>query len=109
MCPAIFPDAAIEWEALGSHARQKVVKTKSRRIRLLELSPGFAEVDWCRSGHDGYVVAGSLRIEFANHAEYAAEGDFISIDGGDQAKHRAIVDAGPVVLLLVEDRASGPP
>src|SRR5262245_43095285 len=93
---------AIEWESVGERARQKRVVVDGSVLRLLQLDAGFQEPDWCLKGHVGYVVAGSLRIQFSDRIERLSVGDGLAISGGEVWKHRAIVEDDGVTLLLVE-------
>jgi quercetin dioxygenase-like cupin family protein len=71
-------------------------------VRLLELLAGFQEQDWCKRGHTGYVIGGTLKIEFADGRQQTyGEGEPLLISRGEM--HKASVDSGKVRLFLVDD------
>ena len=89
------------WDQVSEVARQKVIDTGEKRIRLLELSAGFREQDWCDRGHTGYVIAGSLDVEFQNHHQSYDKGEPLLISSGEP--HKARVLTGTTCLFLVDD------
>lgn len=89
------------WEPIAIGARQKRVETADSVLRLVELSPGFVEGDWCRKAHVGYVVSGSLAIEFRDGLLRYREGDGLGIRAGEESEHKAVVTEA-VTLFLVE-------
>jgi hypothetical protein len=101
MAAAIDFDA-LEWEPLGASTRQKRIVAGSCAVRLLQFDADFQETEWCRKAHFGFVVSGSLRIEFANRTERLAAGDGLAIPGGPSWEHRALVPEDGATLFLVE-------
>jgi hypothetical protein len=91
----------MEWDQVGEYARQKVAVVDGRRIRLLQLLPGFQEPDWCRRGHLGFVVDGTLEIEFPDGARTFAAGDGLAVPAGVQ--HKAQRATQRVTLFLVDE------
>jgi hypothetical protein len=93
---------ALPWQPMAPGARHKVVERGGKRLRLVELMPAFADPEWCLKGHVGYVVEGSLEIEFEARVERVSAGDGLLVRAGAE-KHRARA-TGPVTrLVLVED------
>ena len=97
---------ALPWEIAGEHVRQKKFVVRDRVIRLLELSDGFAEADWCWRAHDGYVLSGELQLTFTDRSVVFGAGNGLHLGGSESEKHKAAVIHGPVLLFLVEP-ASG--
>jgi hypothetical protein len=93
---------AMPWEILSPNSRQKRVERNGRVLRLLELDDGFAETEWCRRAHVGYVVNGELEVSFANFTTTWRSGDALVVNSGDEGRHRASVVRGPVRLFLIE-------
>jgi len=91
----------IPWVEPAAGVRSRTADHGGRRVRLVELAPGFREPEWCRKAHVGYVLAGRLEIVFAEGAETLSAGDALVIAAGE--RHRASVVEGPVRLFLVED------
>ncbi|RPH96048.1 cupin domain-containing protein [candidate division KSB1 bacterium] len=94
---------SIDWQSALPGQRAKVFQTQGKQIRIVEFTDQFVEPDWCRRGHIGYVLEGTLEIDF--HGEkvifHAGDGIIISADEADRHKARSLT---PVVrLLLIED------
>src|SRR5688572_3383830 len=98
----VNPDE-LAWVESGPGVRYKSVTQSGRRARVVEISEGFHEPDWCRRGHSGYVLEGRLAVTFAERVEEWSPGDMVLIKAGEEDKHRARVLQGPVRLFLVED------
>ncbi len=94
--------AEIPWTEIAPGAREKAFQSNFKTVRLLQLSPGFEESDWCRRQHIGFVLAGSLEIRFANRVVVYQQGDGISIAAGEISQHRAIVGEEPVTMFLID-------
>ncbi len=92
-----------DWQQVSEHARQKLIDNGEKRVRLLKLAPGFQELDWCRRGHTGYVIDGSLEIEFADDKpnQTFSTGDAILVSQGEA--HKARTGGGSALLFLVDD------
>ena len=71
-------------------------------IRLIEFSDNFVEVDWCVSGHVGYVVEGTLEIDYCGRVVRYRAGDGLCIPSGELTKHKANVPCGKAILFVVE-------
>lgn len=104
--PLVIPFHEIDWQTVGPYCRVKVLSSGQQQLRLVEFQKGFEEEGWCEKGHIGYVVEGSLEIEFPDQTVSAQAGDAILIPGGHPTRHRAHVIGESVQLLLFEDRPS---
>jgi len=63
------------WTAAAPGARFITFERHGKRLRLLELSREFVEADWCRKGHWGIVLAGTVELDFAGRIERLQQGD----------------------------------
>ena len=98
MNPSVLNFEELEWEQLNEFAKQKEIVTERRQLRLLELSPGFHEPDWCLRSHIGFVIQGELEIEFEDGKELFTAGNGMNIERG--RKHKASQTKGTVRLFL---------
>jgi hypothetical protein len=91
-----------EWQKVSEFARQKLIDNGEKRVRLLQLLPGFQEQDWCQRGHTGYVIEGTLEIEFAGKSKQSfSSGDAFLVSKGEE--HKARTGSGSALLFLVDD------
>jgi len=91
-----FP--SLPWQP-GAHPLERKKQGPLGGATLLRFEPGFADPNWCTNGHAGYVIDGTLRLEFEGTAEEIAAGEGFVIDAG--MRHRASNPASaPVVLFL---------
>jgi hypothetical protein len=80
----------LDWQQ-EEHLRFKERRLGSHKIRLIEYSSGFQQENWCKRAHTGYVLEGSIKIEFAGESVQYVKGDGIFIRSGDEDRHRAHV------------------
>jgi len=92
----------IPWSDIAPGAREKAFQCDFKTVRLLQLSAGFKETEWCKRQHYGFVLAGALEIQFANRVVQYQQGDGISIAAGEASKHRAVVGDEPVTMFLID-------
>jgi len=91
----------MDWTNSGTGVRYKAYVHGSQRLRLVEFSEGFVEPDWCTHGHAGIVLNGSFTTDFNGTLERHSKGDIIFIPNGETDKHKAILDKGEKVTLLL--------
>ena len=94
--------STMQWESPATGVRVKQVQRGDRRIRLIEFSEDFEEADWCRTGHVGFVIDGTLEIDFGSHIVTLSAGDGLFIPPGECSKHKACVRHGKATLFVVE-------
>lgn len=94
----------IPWDEIVPGAREKAFQRDSKTVRLLNLSPGFKEAEWCRRQHFGFVMAGALEVHFTDRVVRYEQGDGIVIAAGERGKHRAVVGDEPVTIFLIDPR-----
>ena len=92
----------MEWQQVSEVAQQKLIDDGEKRVRLLKLETGFQEQEWCNRGHTGYIIDGTLDMEYEDgRSEKYASGDPFLISSGEP--HKARVVSGRVKLFLVDD------
>lgn len=91
----------VAWNEPAEGVRSKTFINGNQQIRLIEFSEGFIEPDWCRNGHAGYVIDGEFSNDYNGTIERYKKGDVIFIPKGEQAKHKAILNKGEKVTLLL--------
>lgn len=97
----VFEDLSWKSPALG--VRMKSFVQNGKRLRLVEFSHQFEESDWCRKGHIGYLLDGTLEIDFGGELRTLTLGNGFLIPAGDDFKHKAKVIGDKAVIFLVED------
>lgn len=100
-CKVVFD--ALAWQDLMLGARCKVFSDGQKQMRLLEFTSEFIEPHWCEKGHVGFVLNGTLEIDFDGTVIQYGEGDGIFIPAGATTKHKARAITPCVQLFLVED------
>ena len=55
---------SIPWQSALPGARFKAYQEGAKQIRLLESSSDFVEPVWCEKGHVGFVLEGTLEVDF---------------------------------------------
>ena len=94
----------IKWEKPQTGVEQKVYSFGNQKIRLLRFFDDFVEEDWCLNGHIGYVLNGEMKIDFNGIIKKYKKGDGLWIQKGKSSKHKAIIEKGKQVeLILFED------
>jgi quercetin dioxygenase-like cupin family protein len=93
----------MEWEQVRPDVRQKVHCDGGKQIRLIEFGTSDGAEGWCETGHVGYVLKGSLRVDFNGEVIDFAAGDGLFIPAGEACRHRSVHIAAGTQLLMVED------
>ena len=97
--------AKMKWENFAPGVRQKIRQLGNLRLRLVEFSEEFNEIDWCRKGHIGYLIEGKLAIDFDGKISRFKAGDGIYIPGGESSRHKAKIGKGEKALLVFVEKA----
>ncbi len=95
---------AVEWANAARGSRFKAFDLEGSRLRLLEFTPEFVETDWCRKGHTGVVLEGTLEIDFDGRVERFEPGHALFIPPGDSGKHKVHALSERVLLFVVEPK-----
>ncbi len=93
----------IPWTSTLPGARARIYEAGRKKFRLVEFSEELREPDWCLKGHIGYILEGTLKIDFNGTVETFEAGQGLYIPPGPGHKHMASVPSGVVRLLLIED------
>lgn len=89
----------LSWENPGRGIRYKEYIRGQKKIRLVELSEEFTEKEWCIKGHIGFILEGSLSIDFDGRVINFKTSDGLFIPEGN--KHRASIARGVRALLIM--------
>ena len=100
--PTLIDFAALPWQSPAPGVRFKAVVRDGQKLRLVEFSPGFVEHDWCRKGHVGWVLEGTIEIEFPGGTETFRAGQGVFLLAGEAERHKAHIVGETVKLILVE-------
>jgi quercetin dioxygenase-like cupin family protein len=92
---------SVAWQAASPASRFKAVARGTLRVRLLELSEGFVEPEWCTQGHAGRVLEGSLTLRTPSGAQRLRRDDVFVIEPGEEHAHKAELGPGERALLLL--------
>ncbi len=94
----------IDWEVPAARVRYKAYVEGNQRIRLVEFSEEFVEDDWCTKGHIGYILEGSISIDFDGSLINFKAGDGIFISEGKENKHKAKIAKGEKALIILFEK-----
>jgi quercetin dioxygenase-like cupin family protein len=89
----------MSWESPAAGIRYKSFIKGAQKIRLVEFTEEFRERDWCIKGHVGYILEGSMSIDFDGELIRYGAGDGIFIEEG--SRHKAKVDKGEKALIVL--------
>ena len=92
---------ALPWQEAAPGARYKAFQQGGRRLRLVEFTSEFAELDWCTKGHIGFVLEGELQVNFGGSSVRFCAGDGICMLDREASRHVAHVPAGVARLVLL--------
>lgn len=90
----------LPWEAPSPGVRFKAFTHGAQRLRLLELSEGFEEPDWCTRGHALHVLEGSFTLRLRDRELRLKAGDVGFLAAGEDA-HKAVLGPTERVRLLL--------
>jgi len=93
----------MDWDPIRPDVRQKLYCEGTRQIRVVEFDTSDGAEDWCDAGHIGYVLSGSLSIDFDGEVIAFGAGDGLFIPPGAANRHRSVSIAPGTRLLMVED------
>lgn len=91
----------IPWEVTRPGLKEKVVEHEGHRLRLLHFNEEFKELDWCRNGHIGYVINGSMDVDFGDCRMTYGAGEGIWIEAGEEEKHKVLIAPGQEVEMIL--------
>ncbi|SED97814.1 hypothetical protein SAMN05216532_6472 [Streptomyces sp. 2231.1] len=91
-----------KWHKPGADGRVKIAYTGGYRVRLLELPAGFNELNWCETGHQGYVLRGEFTIHFDNRSVPCRPGMGFVIPGDERHRSQGSESESTVVYVIDE-------
>jgi mannose-6-phosphate isomerase-like protein (cupin superfamily) len=100
-CRIAFEELA--WQTIPAGLRFKVHAFGSWQLRLLEFTPEVEHPHWCTTGHVGYVIEGSMSVEFPDRVVTYFAGDGLVIPAGDSERHRPRALSERVRLIFMEE------
>jgi quercetin dioxygenase-like cupin family protein len=103
MLPETIDFNSLQWQSTLPGARFKAHREGGKQIRLVEFSSEFVEPGWCEKGHIGFVVEGTLAVDFEGRVVIYPQGSGIFIPPGAATAHKARSITPVVRLVLVED------
>jgi len=95
--------STLPWQEPAPGMRHRCAVRGTKKLRLLEIAPGFVEDGWCRRAHVGMVLEGELELAFPTTSVRYTAGDGVFVLGGEDERHRARALGSRVRLLLVEE------
>lgn len=94
---------SMEWRGGREGVRYKLYTEGARQLRLVEFATSDGDPHWCDRGHIGFVLAGSLTIEFNGQVLAFSAGDGLFIPAGAASAHRGVTIEPGTRLIMVED------
>lgn len=94
---------SIKWQSSMLGARSKIYQQGGKQIRLVEFTNEYVEPEWCENGHLGYVLEGTLEIDFKGCVVVYPKGSGIFILAGAENAHKAKTLTPVVQLVLFEE------
>lgn len=95
--------SSMAWQSLRLGARYKLFQNGAQQLRLVEFTTDEVDPNWCSQGHIGFVLSGSLAIEFGAKVVSYVEGDGIFIPSGSSSAHKARWINPGTRLVMVEE------
>ncbi len=94
----------MDWETPAPGVRYKAYVQDNQRVRLVEFSDEFVEDEWCTKGHAGYILEGSLSIDFNGKLIDFKAGEGLFIPEGMENKHKAQIDKNKKALIILFEK-----
>jgi len=91
----------IPWESPVEGVRHKFVDYNGQRIRLVEYTQDLPP-HWCEKGHCGYLLSGSMAIEYPDTEIVYRAGDGILIPDGPEHEHKGRVLSEKALVFFIE-------
>jgi quercetin dioxygenase-like cupin family protein len=104
--PCLARFGSMEWESPAQKVRRKLHQNVDRQLRIVEFAQGLEHPEWCETGHIGYVLEGTMALEFDDQTVEVGPGEGFIIPDGPSHRHRPIPLTDHVRLVLSEQLAS---
>ncbi len=89
----------LPWEAPARGIRFKTFVHGTQQVRLLELSKGFEEREWCMRAHAFHVLEGEFSLRLRERTLRMKSGDVGLLGSGEG--HKAVLRRGEQARLLL--------
>jgi hypothetical protein len=89
------------WGSPSVGVKQKIHKSGTKILRLLQFDDNFTEQEWCIKGHIGFVLRGEMKIDFDGTIKSYQKGDGLWIEPGLLYKHKVVIGNGKQVELIL--------
>ena len=91
----------MNWESPATGVRYKAYIRNNPKIRLAEFTEEFIEADWCTKRHIGYIIEGSISIDFNGIVINYRADNGLFIPEGEEHKHKAEVARGEKAIIIL--------
>jgi hypothetical protein len=89
---------SMPWETAHPGFRVKAYKGGECRLRMVEITREFVELDWCKNCHFGIVLEGEMVIDFDGEFVSYKPGDGVYIPTGQKHKAKAVTNVARMVF-----------
>ena len=103
MLPDTIDFDSLQWQSPLPGVSFKAYREGPKQVRLVEFSSEFVEPEWCEKGHVGYVLEGTLEVNFKGRVVVYPQGSGIFIPAGIATAHKGRSITPLVRVVLVED------
>jgi mannose-6-phosphate isomerase-like protein (cupin superfamily) len=93
----------IEWKTPAPGIRYKASVHEDKKLRLVEFTDQVNFDHWCTLAHIGYVLEGTMTLDFEHKKVDFHPGDGIFIPEG--TKHKPLVDKGERAVVVFVEKA----
>ena len=94
---------SMPWEIPAAGVKFKAYEQDGRRLRLVEFTKEFVELEWCMNGHIGFILEGQIEVDFDSELIVFKPGDGVFIPPGEEHKHKGRALTDKVTAILMED------
>jgi quercetin dioxygenase-like cupin family protein len=94
--------SSMSWDDGRPGVRQKIFRSGTRQVRLVEFQTAEGFDGWCEEGHIGYVLEGGLQIDVRGELISFVKGDALFIPSGTATAHRAVTIVPGTRLFMTE-------
>ncbi len=101
-CLVDFRD--MQWQSDRPGMRFKTYAEGDQKLKLVEFSDQLCEGEWCTLGHVGFMLEGSMTVEFEERRITFNAGDGIFVPGGH--RHKASMARGRTAVAVFVEGSS---
>jgi len=100
-----IPFSTLPWQPSPTHPLERKKTWSTGQVAMLELSPGFADPNWCERSHVVLVLSGALELELDGEWVALGAGEACVVDPG--TPHRARNPGAEATVVFVISDVSG--